>query len=120
MFDVGFWELSLILIVALLVVGPERLPRLARTAGMWMGKMRHFVRSVQVDIKKELAAEDLKRTLAEQARSTGLHDIIEETGQIAADTEQYLNDPLESEPRSDSETPPSRGKTTEPPHDADR
>jgi len=120
MFDIGFWELSLILVIALLVVGPEKLPRLARSAGMWMGKMRHFVRSVQTDIKKELAAEELKRTLAEQAKSTGLHDIVEDTGHIASDTEQYLNDPLESEPPAETESPSTRGKTTEPPHDADR
>ena len=120
MFDIGFWELSLILVIALLVVGPERLPRMARTAGMWMGKMRRFVRSVQTDIKKELAAEELKRTLAEQAKSTGLHDIVEETSNIASDTEKYLNDPLESDEPPESDLPSSRDKTTEPPHDAGR
>ena len=39
MFDVGFWELAMIAVVALLVVGPERLPKLARTAGLWLGKV---------------------------------------------------------------------------------
>ena len=38
MFDIGFWELSLLALVALLVVGPERLPKLARTAGLWIGR----------------------------------------------------------------------------------
>lgn len=120
MFDIGFWELSLILVIALLVVGPEKLPRLARTAGMWMGKMRHFVRSVQADIKKELAAEELKRTLAEQARSTGLHDIVEETRDIASDTEKYLNDPLETDQPPETEPAPSDDKRPEPPHDVKR
>ncbi len=48
MFDIGFWELSLLALVALLVVGPERLPKLARTAGLWLGKGRRLINSVRV------------------------------------------------------------------------
>ena len=81
MFDIGFWELALILVVALLVVGPERLPRLARTLGMWMGRMRRFVSTVKADIDRELATEDLKKALAKQAEMPELYDIIEETEQ---------------------------------------
>lgn len=79
MFDIGFWELTLIAIVALLVIGPERLPKVARTAGLWIGRMRGFVQTVKADIDKELRAEELKRIMQEQARSSGLHEIIEET-----------------------------------------
>jgi sec-independent protein translocase protein TatB len=79
MFDVGFWELTVIAIVALLVVGPEKLPRVARSAGLWVGKARRFVSSVKADIDRELAADELKKALAKQAESTGLHEIIEET-----------------------------------------
>lgn len=120
MFDIGFWELSLILVVALLVVGPEKLPRLARTAGMWMGRMRHFVRTVQIDIKKELAAEELKRTLAEQAKSTGLHDIVEETSNIASETRQMLDDPAEDDQRPARDSASPDGKATETPDDVKR
>jgi len=81
MFDIGFWELSVIAVVALLVVGPERLPKLARTAGLWLGRARRFVSSVKADIDREIAAEELKKTLAKQAESAGLYDIIEETKQ---------------------------------------
>ena len=56
MFDVGFFELLLIGIVALLVVGPERLPKLARTAGMWLGRGRRFIGSVKDDIDREIKA----------------------------------------------------------------
>ena len=66
MFDIGFWELSLIGIVALLVIGPERLPAVARTVGKWVGKANRFVASVKDDISKELKDEDLKRILQEQ------------------------------------------------------
>ena len=50
MFDISFWELVIIMIVALLVVGPERLPRVARTIGLWVGKAQSFVRTVKADI----------------------------------------------------------------------
>jgi len=79
MFDIGFAELLVIGVVALLVIGPERLPRVARTAGMWLGRARRFVGSVKADIDRELAAEELKKTLAKQADSKGLYDIVEET-----------------------------------------
>ena len=79
MFDIGFWELAVIAVVALLVIGPERLPKVARTAGLWVGRMRGFVMSVKADVDRELRAEELKRIMDEQAQSSGLHDIIEET-----------------------------------------
>jgi sec-independent protein translocase protein TatB len=61
MFDVGFSELCLIGIVALLVLGPERLPRAARVAGLWIGRAKRAVAGVQSDVKRELYLEDLKR-----------------------------------------------------------
>jgi len=79
MFDIGFWELTVIGVVALLVIGPEQLPRVARTAGMWVGRARRFVVSVKADIDRELAAEELKKSLARQAESESLYDIVEET-----------------------------------------
>ena len=79
MFDIGFSELVLIAMVALLVIGPDRLPKVARTAGMWVGKMRGFVTSVKADIDQELAADELKKIIREQADSSGIHEIIEET-----------------------------------------
>jgi sec-independent protein translocase protein TatB len=67
MFDVGFWELALILVVALVVIGPERLPRVARTVGLWLGRARSAFNSVKADIDRELRAEELKSMLAKQA-----------------------------------------------------
>lgn len=88
MFDVGFWELVVIAVVALLVVGPERLPKLARTLGLWIGKGRRFLSSVKADIDRELRAEELKRILDQQARSNPLEEIVEETRAAARDLEQ--------------------------------
>ena len=80
MFDIGFSEIIFIMIIALLVIGPQRLPKVARTAGLWFGKLRGFVSTVKADIDRELATEELKRTLAEQAAIPELEEIIEETG----------------------------------------
>ncbi len=76
MFDVGFWELLLIGIVALLVVGPERLPKFARVTGMWIGRAQASIRSVKNDISRELRAEELKQSLNEPFQDLpGLDDL---------------------------------------------
>ena len=67
MFDVGMGEIGLIAVVALLVLGPERLPGAARTAGALLRKARQSWQSVRVEIERELAAEELKRSLKETA-----------------------------------------------------
>ena len=54
MFDVGFWELALLGVVALLIIGPERLPQAARTAGMWLGRARRMAREVKAEIDREI------------------------------------------------------------------
>jgi len=59
MFDVGFWELALIGVVALLIVGPERLPGVVRTAGRWAGQARRMVRDAKADLEREMKAHDL-------------------------------------------------------------
>ncbi len=68
MFDIGFWEITLILIIALLVVGPERLPELVRTVGLWVGRARRFIASVKADIDRELQTDELRQMLDRQAQ----------------------------------------------------
>jgi len=63
MFDIGFSELLLIGVVALVVVGPERLPKLIRVVGLWVGKANATVRSIRNEISQELRAEELKQAL---------------------------------------------------------
>lgn len=67
MFDIGMGELGLIAIVGLLVLGPERLPRVARTTGVLLRKARQSWQSVRADIERELAADELKRTMQQTA-----------------------------------------------------
>lgn len=66
MFDVGFTEVFLIGIVSLVVIGPERLPAVARTLGLWVGKLQRFVRGVKTDFASELESGDLKKLIGDQ------------------------------------------------------
>jgi sec-independent protein translocase protein TatB len=83
MFDIGALELVLVGVVALLVVGPERLPKLARTAGLWVGRARRAFLSVKAEIDREIRAEELKEILRKQAASNPLETIIEGDGRLA-------------------------------------
>ncbi|MCU7905072.1 MAG: Sec-independent protein translocase protein TatB [Candidatus Thiodiazotropha sp. (ex Epidulcina cf. delphinae)] len=101
MFDVGFWELTIIALVALVVIGPERLPKVARTAGHWLGRGRRFVANVKADIDKEIKAEELKEVIEQQ---TGLanpvHEMFEETkgdfNQIKHETVEQVKESREA------------------------
>ncbi|MEJ2513932.1 MAG: Sec-independent protein translocase protein TatB [Gammaproteobacteria bacterium] len=72
MFDVGFWELLIIALLALLVLGPERLPAIVKTAGNWAGRARFMARSLRMQIEQEMAQEVTARKKAEaEAKKSG-------------------------------------------------
>ncbi len=92
MFDMGFTEMMLIGIVALIVIGPERLPGVARTAGKYFGRLKRFMTTVKADVEQELRADELRQILADQQReldtlkdsiNTAGREIEEEAGKIA-------------------------------------
>ncbi len=64
MFDVGFSEIVVIAIVALIVIGPERLPKVARTLGHLFGRMQRYVNDVKADISREMELEELRKLQA--------------------------------------------------------
>lgn len=74
MFDIGFSELLVIAVVALVVLGPERLPKAARFAGLWVRRARNQWDSVKQELERELHAEDIKRQMQEVRQS------MQETG----------------------------------------
>jgi sec-independent protein translocase protein TatB len=82
MFDIGFSELVMIGLVSLLVIGPERLPKVARIAGFWIGKARNIVASVKSEIKQELHAEELRQIFKEQADLQEFHAALNETTDV--------------------------------------
>lgn len=72
MFDIGFWELTMIAVIGLLVIGPDKLPEVARTAGKWVGRARRFVSDVKTDIDRELKQDEIRKALSEDV---GLDEI---------------------------------------------
>ena len=66
MFDVGFWEILLILVLALVVIGPERLPGAARKAGFFVGKARRYIEGVRSEVESELDVNEFKRMMHNQ------------------------------------------------------
>ncbi len=89
MFDVGFSELMVIAVVALIVIGPERLPKVARTMGHLFGRLQRYVNDVKADINREMELEELRnfRSTVEDAART-----VESTVQGEfAKTESELN-----------------------------
>lgn len=59
MFDIGFWELTIIAIIGLIVIGPERLPKFAHDAGSFINKIRNFVHNAKDELEKELQLKQL-------------------------------------------------------------
>lgn len=65
MFDFGFSEMMVIAVVALVVLGPEKLPKVARQAGQWMGKLQRYVADVKTDINRQMELDELRKMQAE-------------------------------------------------------
>lgn len=63
MFDVGFSELLLVGLIALLVLGPERLPVAARVAGLWIGRLKRSFNNIKSEVERELGADEIRRQL---------------------------------------------------------
>jgi sec-independent protein translocase protein TatB len=96
MFDIGFTELMVIAVVALVVIGPERLPKVARTVGHLFGRMQRYVNDVKADINREMALDDLRKLQSsmqesaqslEQSVNKELRAAEQEIHQVAADAQ---------------------------------
>jgi len=102
MFDIGFSELMVIAVIALVVIGPERLPRVARTLGHLAGRLQRYVSDVKADINREIELDELRkmRDSMQQAASSfetsvksGMAAAESEVNQLTADAEKALQDP---------------------------
>ena len=90
MFDIGFGELLIIAIVALVVLGPERLPKAARFTGLWVRRARAQWHSVRDELERELAADELKRSLRDT--EDAMRDTERRIRESAAETAREFDD----------------------------
>lgn len=90
MFEVGFSELVMIGLVSLLVIGPERLPKVARIAGFWLGRTQKMVADFKAEIKQELQAEEIRQALQEQTGLKDYQQLLNEVTDTAYDIKSSL------------------------------
>ncbi len=83
MFDIGFWELALMAVIGLIVLGPERLPVVARTIGTWVGRAKGYVRGLTSELEREIDVNDL-RSQVKRAREQIESDTRETASQVKA------------------------------------
>ena len=90
MFDIGFSELLVIGIIALVVIGPEKLPRMARTVGVLAGRLQRYVADVKADINREIELEELRkmRDSMQQAASSFESSVQSELNKTEAELNQ--------------------------------
>ncbi len=100
MFDVGLSELLVIGLVALIVIGPKRLPEVARAAGRWAGRLRRFVSDVKQDLDRELHQ-------AELSELRQLKQELDETRRVMEDSSGRLMQDLQVAPTGATVTPPN-------------
>ncbi|MGW8182698.1 MAG: Sec-independent protein translocase protein TatB [Burkholderiales bacterium] len=122
MFDIGFTELLVIGVVALIVIGPERLPRVARTVGHLFGRMQRYVNDVKADISREMELDELKKlrsTVEDTARSfeqsvqQGLSDTENEINRVA-ESVQSGTEPEAAQAREAEKAPVAREPAADP------
>ena len=93
MFEIGFWEMVMVGVVALIVVGPERLPGLARTAGHWIGKARRMFAEVKADVDRELHLEEIRQSIRQSADLNPVQDVADQVKAIRNDLQAEFDDP---------------------------
>jgi sec-independent protein translocase protein TatB len=103
LFDVAFSELIVIAIVALIVIGPERLPKVARTLGALVGRMQRYVGHVKADIERQMQFEDLQKLqqeikLGANTLQSGVQQTQTELFQGQQDMQRSLKDGLVDDP----------------------
>lgn len=114
MFDVGLSELLLLAVIALVVLGPEKLPHAARMAGAWVGRIRRMLINVQADIENEVAAAEMRERIRKELERTkeanGLHvieDVAKEIKSAVVDTESRIGSALREAAPAKNDTPPT-------------
>jgi len=121
MFDLGFLELFIVGVIALLVLGPERLPAAARTAGQWIGSAKRIPRQFSQELDRQVKADEIRERLRQEQSEIGYEDIqqnVKEALDEAKKDEHLLKtrvDSDESGERKDTGNTPTDADKDEPP-----
>jgi sec-independent protein translocase protein TatB len=99
MFEIGFSELCMVALVALLVIGPEKLPKVARMTGFWLAKTRRTIDAVKHEIAEEFQAEELRQSLKNQSGFSEFQKILHDTNaELSSMSHAVKQDPVEIKP----------------------
>ena len=100
MFDIGGLELLLVTIVGLLIVGPERLPEVLRSIGLWIGRLKRAFQAAKIEIEQEIGMDDIQRQLHNES-------VLKEIKKIETEAINGGSEPVSQAPRPESSAPPS-------------
>jgi sec-independent protein translocase protein TatB len=107
MFEIGFPELVVVCVVALLVLGPERLPEALRTAGLWFGRLRRHALAVKTEIEREIGMDEVRRQLHNETIVEDIKRLEREAQASAAATAAALSEPARAAPATPKESAPA-------------
>ncbi|MDX8386460.1 MAG: Sec-independent protein translocase protein TatB [Gallionella sp.] len=118
MFDFSVLELMVIMVVALMIIGPERLPKVARTMGQYWGKAQRYVNGVKADIERDMAVEEFRQLQQKvQEEASDLEKSVNQASQSLDNQVQQLNEgvarslpidqPVKADQPSAADTPPA-------------
>ena len=106
MFDVGFSEMMVIAVVALIVIGPERLPKVARTLGHLWGRAQRYVNGVKADIARDMAVEEFRQLQQQvQQEANSVEQSVTQLAQTAEQQMQKFNSAVEQIPADQKKFP---------------
>ena len=91
MFDFGFWEFAIIGIIILVVVGPEKMPSLARKAGIYAGKLNKFITKIKYDIDEEIKVEELKEQLSFEDEKSTFSEALDDVKVNSEDSKKEID-----------------------------
>ena len=92
MFDIGFPELIVVSIVALLVIGPDKLPETLRSLFLWVGRLRRSLANIRTDIENEIGADDIRQQLHNESIMRGLEETRQQLQSVVNQTDETLTE----------------------------
>lgn len=104
MFDIGFSEIVVCAIVALVVIGPERMPEAVRTIGLWIGRVKRSLRETRSEIERQIGVDDIRRQLHNEDIMQTLEAARRDMDKVLSETQQSIN-AIEHEYKSEPDLP---------------